>query len=322
MTSDKPIRRIAIVGTGVIGASWAAQFLARGFDVIATDPAPNAEAALRKYVDTAWPAVSALGLAKTASRERLSFTVEMKKAISDADLVQENGPERPDFKIKLFAEMDATTPPDSIIASSSSGITMSVMQSACKRPERCVIGHPFNPPHMIPLVEVVGGEKTSPETVRRAMEFYASIGKKPIRLRKEVVGHVANRLQAALEREIVYLVDQGVLDVADADTAVCWGPGLRWGVMGPNMLFHLAGGPGGIQHALEHLGGPMAVWWKDLGSLTDWPPESKQTIIDGVLQEAGDRTVDRLAQMRDEVLLDLVKLRVKQAEASTSTHAA
>jgi 3-hydroxyacyl-CoA dehydrogenase len=322
MTSDKPIRRIAIVGTGVIGASWAAQFLARAFDVISSDPAPNAEAALRKYVDTAWPAVSALGLAKTASRERLSFTVEMKKAVSDADLVQENGPERPDFKIKLFAEMDATTPPDSIIASSSSGITMSVMQSACKRPERCVIGHPFNPPHMIPLVEVVGGEKTSPETVRRAMEFYASIGKKPIRLRKEVVGHVANRLQAALEREIVYLVDQGVLDVADADTAVCWGPGLRWGVMGPNMLFHLAGGPGGIQHALEHLGGPMAVWWKDLGSLTDWPPESKQTIIDGVLQEAGDRTVDRLAQMRDEVLLDLVKLRVKQAEASTSTHAA
>jgi 3-hydroxyacyl-CoA dehydrogenase len=321
MTSDRPIRRIAIVGTGVIGASWAAQFLARGFDVIATDPAPNAEAALRKYVETAWPAVSALGLAKTASRERLSFTLEMKKAVSDADLVQENGPERPDFKIKLFAEMDEATPPDSIIASSSSGITMSVMQSACKRPERCVIGHPFNPPHMIPLVEVVGGEKTSPETVRRAMEFYASIGKKPIRLRKEVVGHVANRLQAALEREIVYLVHKGVLDVADADTAVCWGPGLRWGIMGPNMLFHLAGGPGGIQHALEHLGGPMAIWWKDLGTLTDWPAESKQTIIDGILQEAGGRSVDRLAQMRDELLLEFVKLRVKQAEASTSSHA-
>jgi 3-hydroxyacyl-CoA dehydrogenase len=321
MTSDKPIKRIAIVGTGVIGASWAAQFLARGFDVIATDPAPNAEAALRKYVETAWPAVSALGLAKTASRERLSFTLEMTKAVSDADLVQENGPERPDFKIKLFAEMDEATPPDSIIASSSSGITMSVMQSACKRPERCVIGHPFNPPHMIPLVEVVGGEKTSPETVRRAMEFYASIGKKPIRLRKEVVGHVANRLQAALEREIVYLVHKGVLDVADADTAVCWGPGLRWGIMGPNMLFHLAGGPGGIQHALEHLGGPMAIWWKDLGTLTDWPAESKQTIIDGILQEAGGRSVDRLAQMRDELLLEFVKLRVKQAEASTSSHA-
>src|SRR5258708_6433802 len=258
-----------------------------------------------------------MGPAQKASRERLRFHLDMTNAVSDADLVQENGPERPDFKTKLFADMDAVTPPDSIIASSSSGITMSVMQSACKHPERCVVGHPFNPPHMIPLVVVVGGAKTSPDTVRRAMEFYASIGKKPIHLHKEVVGHVANRLQAALQREIVYLIDKGVLDVADADTAVCWGPGLRWGVMGPNMLFHLAGGPGGIQHALEHLGGPMAGWWKDLGSLTDWPPESRQTIIQGVAQEADGRSVDQLAQMRDEVLLGLLKLRAKYAEAST-----
>ena len=242
MALDKPVRRIAIVGTGVIGASWAAEFLAKGFDVIATDPAPNAEANLRKYVDTAWPALTAMGLADNGSRDRLSFTLDMKNAVSGADLVQENGPERKDFKIQLFAEMDAATPPDSIIASSSSGLTMSVMQSACKHPERCVIGHPFNPPHMIPLVEVVGGEKTSPDVVRRAIEFYASIGKKPIHLRKEVVGHVANRLQAAVYREVVNLINLGVVDVADADTAVCWGPGLRWGVMGPTMLFHLGGG--------------------------------------------------------------------------------
>ena len=168
MALNKPIHRIVIVGTGVIGASWAAEFLAHGFDVVATDPAPNAEANLRKYIDAAWPALTAMGLSPQASRERLSFTLDMKAAVSDADLVQENGPERPDFKIKLFADIDAATPSDSIIASSSSGITMSVMQSACKHPERCVIGHPFNPPHMIPLVEVVGGEKTSPETVQRA----------------------------------------------------------------------------------------------------------------------------------------------------------
>src|SRR5260221_7222252 len=174
-SSNKPIGRIAIVGTGVIGASWAAQYLARGFDVVATDPGPNAEANLRKYVDEAWPALTTIGLAPGASRDRLSFTADMKKALAAADFVQENGPERPDFKIKLFADMDAATPVDSIIASSSSGITMSVMQSACQHPERCVIGHPFNPPHMIPLVEVVGGAKTSPETIRRAMEFYASI---------------------------------------------------------------------------------------------------------------------------------------------------
>jgi 3-hydroxyacyl-CoA dehydrogenase len=321
MASDKPIRRIAIVGTGVIGASWAAEFLARGFDVIATDPAPNAEANLRKYIDAAWPALTTMGLTKKASRERLNFTADMKKALSDADLVQENGPERPDFKIKLFADMDAATPADSIIASSSSGITMSVMQSACKHPERCVVGHPFNPPHLIPLVEVVGGSKTSPETIRRAIDFYTSIGKKPIHLRKEVVGHVANRLQAALYREVVYLIEQGVLDVADSDTAVCWGPGLRWGVMGPNLLFHLAGGEAGIQHFMEHLAGPMASWWKDLGTLTELSPQTKQTIIEGVAQEAGGQSVDQLAETRDEVLLGLLQLRAKHSEPSKLTKA-
>jgi 3-hydroxyacyl-CoA dehydrogenase len=257
-----------------------------------------------------------MGLADNASRDRLSFTLEMKNAVSGADLVQENGPERKDFKIQLFAEMDAATPPDSIIASSSSGLTMSVMQSACKHPERCVIGHPFNPPHMIPLVEVVGGEKTSPDVVRRAIEFYASIGKKPIHLRKEVVGHVANRLQAAIYREVVNLINLGVVDVADADTAVCWGPGLRWGVMGPTMLFHLGGGQGGIQHFMEHLSGPVAMWWKDLGGFTEWPAGSKETIVAGVTGETDGRTVDELAQMRDQVLLELVKIRTKQVEAT------
>ena len=321
MALDKPVRRIAIVGTGVIGASWAAEFLARGLDVVATDPAPNAEANLRRYIDAAWPALTTMGLSKKASRERLSFTTDMKKALSDADLVQENGPERPDFKIKLFADMDAATPTDSIIASSSSGITMSVMQSACQHPERCVIGHPFNPPHLIPLVEVVGGSKTSPETIRRAMDFYASIGKKPIHLRKEVVGHVANRLQAALYREIVYLIEQGVLDVPDSDTAVCWGPGLRWGVMGPNLLFHLGGGEGGIHHFMEHLAGPMASWWKDLGTLTELSPQTKQTIVEGVTQEAEGHSVDQLAETRDEVLLGLLQLRAKYSEASELTKA-
>ena len=318
MASNRPIHRIAIVGTGVIGASWAAEFLAHGFDVVATDPAPNAEDNLRKYIDSAWPALTAMGLSPKASRDRLSFTLDMKTAVSDADLVQENGPERPDFKIKLFADIDAATPPDSIIASSSSGITMSVMQSACRHPERCVIGHPFNPPHMIPLVEVVGGEKTSPETVARAIAFYESIGKKPIHLRKEVVGHVANRLQAALYREVVNLIHLGVLDVADADTAVCWGPGLRWGVMGPNMLFHLGGGAGGIQHFMDHLSGPLANWWKDLGSFTEWPDASKQTIIDGVVREADGRSLAQLAETRDEVLLGLRQLRAKYTSEPVS----
>src|SRR5271170_6445374 len=190
MGKSKEIRNVAIVGTGVIGASWAALYLARGLSVVATDPAPNAEANLRKYIDAAWKDLTVIGLSPNASRDHLKFTSDMKQALAGADLVQENGPERKDFKIKLFADMDAETPPDSIIASSSSGLTMSVMQSACKHPERCVIGHPFNPPHMVPLVEVVGGGETSVDAVHRVIEFYASIGKKPIHLRKEVVGHV------------------------------------------------------------------------------------------------------------------------------------
>jgi 3-hydroxyacyl-CoA dehydrogenase len=316
VAKSKEIRNVAIVGTGVIGASWAALYLARGLNVVATDPAPNAEANLRRYIDDAWKDLAVIGLSPGASRDRLSFTLDMKKALANADLVQENGPERKDFKIKLFADMDAATPPDAIIASSSSGLTMSVMQSNCKHPERCVIGHPFNPPHVIPLVEVVAGEKTSPETVQRAIDFYTSIGKKPIHVRKEVVGHVANRLQAALYREIVYLIEQGVLDVADSDVAVCWGPGLRWGVMGPNLLFHLGGGQGGIQHFMEHLSGPLASWWKDLGTITEFTPQVTQTIIDGVLKEAGNRSIEELGRERDAMLLALLATRAKEEAAS------
>jgi 3-hydroxyacyl-CoA dehydrogenase len=316
MAKSKDIRNIAIVGTGVIGASWAALYLARGFNVTATDPAPNAGANLRQYIDAAWKDLTTIGLSPNASRDNLKFTLDMKKALSDADFVQENGPERQDFKIKLFADMDAATPPDSIIASSSSGLTMSVMQSACKHPERCVIGHPFNPPHVIPLVEVVAGAKTSPATVDQAISFYQSIGKKPIRLRKEVVGHVANRLQAALYREVVYLIEQGVLDVADSDVAVCWGPGLRWGVMGPNLLFHLAGGQAGIQHFMEHLSGPVATWWKDLGKITEFSPEVKQTIMDGVLKEANGRSIEELERERDTMLLELLATRAKGEKAA------
>src|SRR5258708_7617716 len=178
MSYNKPIRRIAIVGTGVIGASWAAQYLARGLDVVATDPAPSAEANLRKYVDEAWPDLTNIGLSQGASRDRLSFTTSMKDALSQADLVQENAPERPDFKMKLYAEMDDVTPVDSLLASSSSGITPSVIQSKCKHPERVVIGHPFNPPHIIPLVEVVGGSKTSPDALQQPMDSYASLATK------------------------------------------------------------------------------------------------------------------------------------------------
>jgi len=305
---SKPIERIAIVGTGVIGASWAAYYLAHGFDVIATDPGPNAEANIRKYVDEAWEPLSAIGLSSGASRDRLYFTTDMKEAVAKADFVQENAPERPDFKIKLFADLDDATPAGSIIASSSSGITMDVIQSGCKRPERCVIGHPFNPPHIIPLVEVVGGAKTSEETIQRSIDFYAAIGKKPVRLYKALPGHVANRFQAALYKEVLYLVQQGVLSVEDADTAISYGPGMRWGVMGPSLQWHLGGGPNGIHHFMEHLMPPLAGMINSL-STPDVTDALKQSVVDGVTKEAGTRSVEELARRENEVLVGLLALR-------------
>jgi 3-hydroxyacyl-CoA dehydrogenase len=302
------VDRVAIVGTGTIGASWATHYLAHGFDVVATDPASGAEDALHAYVDAAWDTAAKLGLAPGASPDRLSFTADMREAVADADFVQENAPERPEFKVKLFADLDDAAPGEAIIASSSSGIPMSVIQAGCRRPERTVIGHPFNPPHVIPLVEVVGGKNTAAKTIHDAMAFYASIGKKPIQLHKELPGHVANRLQAALYREVVYLIDQGVVDVAAADDAVSWGPGLRWGVMGPSLLWHLGGGEGGIEHFMDTLMGPMASMWSALGN-PQMTAELEQTIVDGVLAEADGRSIDELAADRDEMLLGLQAVR-------------
>jgi 3-hydroxyacyl-CoA dehydrogenase len=214
--------------------------------------------------------------------------------------------------MKLFADMDAATPADSIIASSSSGITPSVMQSKCKHPERILIGHPFNPPHIIPLVEVVGGAKTSPDAVQQAMKFYAQIGKKPILLNKEIPGHVANRLQVALYKEVLYLIQQNVLSVADADAAVSWGPGLRWGIMGPNLQYHVGGGAGGIKHFMEGVFTGLAPVFNGLGN-PQITPEFKQKVIDGVLQEAGNRSVEQLAKEENKLLVDFLNLRAKAA---------
>jgi 3-hydroxyacyl-CoA dehydrogenase len=314
MTNTKPIRRIAIIGTGVIGASWTSLFLAKGLQVVATDIAPNAEASLRKFVETAWPALERLGLSTGASHSNLKFTADLAQAVAGVDLVQENGPERIDFKQKLYGQLDELLPPDVIIASSSSGLTMSEIQKgAAAHPERCVIAHPFNPPHLIPLVEIVGGAKTSEETIRRAAQFYTSIGQRTVRLNKEMPGHVANRLQAALAREVYYLVAEGIVSAADVDTALSWGPGLRWGIMGNMMLNHLGGGPGGIEHFFQQFAGPTTAWWKTLGSpvLT---PEVQKKLIDGVRAEVGTRTVQEMELERDEILLGLIELRTKRSE--------
>src|SRR5271156_2065275 len=315
----RPIRKIAIIGTGVIGASWAALFLAKGLDVVATDIAPDAETSLRRFVKAAWPALERLGLSPGASQSRLSFPADLPAAVRDVALVQENGPERIDFKKKLYGQLDELLAADVIIASSSSGLTMSEIQSGCpSHPERCVIGHPFNPPHLVPLVEIVGGAKTSEATIQRAFEFYTGLGKQAVRLRKEVPGHVANRLQAALAREVYYLVADGVVSVADVDKALSWGPGLRWGIMGQVLLNHLGGGQGGIEHFFEQFTKPMTAWWKTLGS-PELTPEVRRKLIDGLHAEVGSRTIPQLEAQRDEVLLGLLELRKKYESPSAAT---
>jgi 3-hydroxyacyl-CoA dehydrogenase len=314
MTNNRPIKKVAIIGTGVIGASWAALYLAKGLDVVANDVAPDAETSLRLFVKAAWPALERLGLVPGASQSRLAFSSDLPTALRGVDLVQENGPERLDFKQKLYKQLDELLPPDVIIASSSSGIKMSDIQSgAALHPERCVIGHPFNPPHLIPLVEVVGGTRTSEQTIQRAIAFYNSIGKKAVRLNKEMPGHVANRLQGALAREVYYLVAEDVLSAADVDDALSWGPGLRWGIMGNMLLNHLGGGPGGIEHFLHQFAGPMSASWKTLGSpvLT---PELQKKLVDGVHAEVGSRTIEELEAERDETLIGLLELRARRLE--------
>jgi 3-hydroxyacyl-CoA dehydrogenase len=300
------VARVAVVGTGVIGASWAAWFLAQGLDVDATDPSPGAEARLREAVAQHWPTLERFGLAEGASMERLRFHASLEDAVREADFVQENGPERLDFKIDLVRRMDAAAPPHAILASSSSGLTVSGMQAGCAHPERVVLGHPFNPPHLIPLVEVIGGERTSADAVERAMAFYAAIGKRPIHVKREVKGHIANRLQAALWREAFHLVEQGVASVADIDTAISQGPGLRWAVMGPFLNLHLSGGDGGIAHVLAHLGGPIEDWWKDLGSPLMTQALQRQ-VIEGVASELGERHNSELERTRDTLLLNLIR---------------
>ncbi|AKM28887.1 3-hydroxyacyl-CoA dehydrogenase [Pandoraea faecigallinarum] len=299
------IEQVAVIGTGVIGGSWAAYFLARGLRVSAWDPAPGACERLRDALDAHWPTLIRIGLTPGATREALTFHDTLDAALEGADFVQESGPEREDLKQDLFRKMDAALPPSVVIASSSSGLLMSRVQSVCAHPERVVLGHPFNPPHLIPLVEVIGGAQSSQGAIDTAMQFYRAIGKRAIHVRKEVKGHIANRLQAALWREAMHLVDTGVACVEDIDDAIAYGPGLRWAALGPFLNLHLSGGAGGIAHLLEHLGQPIESWWADLGQpvLTD---ELKARITAGVEAELAGRGNARLEAQRDAVILGIL----------------
>jgi len=305
MSALDGIRSVAVVGAGAIGASWTALLLSRGLSVVVTDPDPAAEERLRRQV------ASFLELDPERSElsrydDRLAVTADPRLAAAAADLVLEAGPERLDVKRAIIAELDAAARPEVLIASSSSGLTPTSFQSAAERhPERVLVVHPFNPPHLVPLVEVVGGEQTSEAAIETAMEIFTALGKHPIRLRRELPGHVANRLQAALWREAYYLVEQGVVSVADLDTAISSGPGLRWALAGPMLTQHLSGGGLGLRHVLAHLGPAQVEWWADLGS-PKLTPELVETLAAGVDDElAGEDEGDLLAR-RDTALRELL----------------
>ncbi len=302
---DAP-RRIALVGTGVIGAGWAARCLARGYEVVASDPAPGAEARLREAVDNAWPAVRRMPLAPGADPARLAFTADLEAAVADADFVQESAPENEDLKRALLARIDAAAPPEAIIASSSSGLLPSRIQADCARPQRVVIGHPFNPVYLLPLVEVLGGEGTASAFLDRAVTFYRSLGMRPLRVRSEVPGYIADRLQEALWREALHMVADGTAGTEEIDEAVIYGPGLRWAFMGPCLTFHLAGGEAGMEHMLEQFGPALQLPWTRLKA-PELTEELRRRMIEGTAAQAGGRGVRKLERLRDDCLIGIMR---------------
>lgn len=301
-----PVETAAMLGAGVIGASWTALFLAAGVKVRVYDPSPDAASAVAASVANAWPALEALGLTERGDPSAVSFHSDPAAAVDGAGFVQESAPERIEVKRPLFEAIEPALAPGAIVASSASGLTLTEMQAGWRDPARFVLGHPFNPPHLIPLVEVMGNARTSPGVEDQAAALYEALGKTIIRVKREVPGHVANRLQAALWREAIHLVAIGAASVEDVDKAVWAGPGLRWSAMGPHMLFNLAAGPDGLAEFCNRFGPSFHRWWADMGA-PRLEPETVKALVDGVAAEAKGQSVDAIAAERDALIIAALK---------------
>jgi carnitine 3-dehydrogenase len=304
--APEDVRTVTCVGAGVIGGGWVAYFLARGYRVVAWDPAEDAEPRLRHLVDAAWPALTELGLSEGAALDNLAVERDLATACAQADFVQESAPEDLELKRTLLADIDAATPQDVVISSSTSGYGMTEMQTKCAHPERTVVGHPFNPPYLIPLVEVVGGTSTSPEAVQWASDFFRHAGKSVITMEREVPGFVANRLQEALWREALHMVEAGEATVEEIDLSITDGPGLRWALQGPMLTFHLAGGQGGMAHMLDHFGPSLLSPWTRLQA-PELTPELRDAVVAGCEREADGRSVDDLVAERDRGVIAILR---------------
>jgi carnitine 3-dehydrogenase len=300
------VKRIAVLGAGTIGASWAAHFLGQGMQVHVWDPAADGEQRTKAFIDKAWTVVERLGLRKGASRDNFSWHDSIDSAVDGVDFVQESAPENNDVKIALYRQIDAALASDVVMSSSTSGLIMSELQAGLAGAARFVVGHPFNPPHLVPLVEVLGGQDTDAECVDWALSFYNAFGKKAILLNKEVPGHLVNRIQAALWREGMDAVLSGLASMDDVDTAIAYGPGLRWGAMGPFRLCALAGGSGGYQHFLDHFGTNIENWWQDMRDVS-LTPEVRAELSAKAKEAFGDRDISEIAAERDVLVLDLME---------------
>ena len=296
------VQNVAVLGAGVIGASWTALFLAAGRNVTVFDPASDVETSVRSYIERAWPALDQLGLTERATPEALRFVSSTHDAVEGAEFIQENVPERLPIKHATYAEIEPALTEGAIVSSSTSGLTLEALQAGWSNPAPLILGHPFNPPHLIPLVELTANAKTGADVLDRTEAFYADIGKVTIRIRKGLPGHVANRLQAAVWREAVHMAVEGVASVEDIDKAMWAGPGLRWAAMGPTMLFHLGAGEGGLRAFCDHFADTFNGWWEGLGDprLT---PEVIETLVAGMNEQSRGRTTAELSAARDEMLI-------------------
>ena len=301
----KNIEQVAVLGAGVIGASWTSLFLASGLKVKVYDPAKNVEQSVSNYVKSAWPMLDELGMTEQGDPQNIEFFDRPEAAVVGAQFIQENVPEQLPIKHQLFSQIEDALDASAIVASSASGLMLTEMQQGWTNPSRFILGHPFNPPHLIPLVELLANDKTADGVMETAEAFYQHIGKVTIRVKREVPAHVANRLQAALWREAIHLVETGVASVEDVDKAVWAGPGLRWAAMGPHRLFHLGAGAGGLQEFCNRYGDSFHRWWEDLGE-TRLTPELADILAAGVIQESEGENIKAAESQRDAMIVAML----------------
>jgi carnitine 3-dehydrogenase len=305
----RDVKKVAVIGGGLIGMSWAALFLARNLEVVVVDPREALKNELTEFITRAWPLLKELKLTVSEEISYAKYTNRISD-LTDIDFVQENIPDRIEVKHQLIEQLETFIDKDVLIASSTSSLKATDIQRVAKYPNRILVAHPMNPPHLIPMVELIPGKLTSENSMLAAKSFYEDMKRTIISVKKEVTGHVANRLTSALYREAVYMVSEGIADVEDIDKAITYGPGIRWSLIGPHLTYHLGGGAGGYKHYLEHLGPTQEARWKDHGtaSLTE---ELKAILIEGIEKELENQDPNTLIQRRDSAIVELIKLKQK-----------